>query len=484
MVEIPRVNDWQDGRATPGELPSSDNLGSNGTGPNERPGGAGWPSSGGQPVPPEWPRPNEGPAGGWPATNRWSGARGVSHSRPTGRRWLYASSAAAVALAAALAAMTAGAFALAAGHKPVNRGPKLVVAAASSSTTTTVAGAVPVGQPLDVAAIAAEVEPATVDISASGPLGADAGTGMIISPSGLVLTNNHVINDSMTLAAQINGAGKKYTATVVGADPTADVALLQLHGGTHFKTVQIGDSSQVVLGQPVVAIGNALDLPGPETVTDGVISAISRDVPVSDPVTGLQEDLKGVLQTSAPISSGNSGGPLVDASGQVIGMDTAAASSSGGANASDIGFAIPISGAMAIVRQIESGKASSTIFIGPHAIMGVTVTSVACAEGQDNCPGLGSSLFGGLPFGFSTYAAPVSKGAVIEQVETGSPAARAGMSVGDVITTVNGQAVTSVSGLTKLMAGKKVGARVAIGWVDQQGARHSAILSLVRGPNV
>jgi S1-C subfamily serine protease len=483
MVEIPSVNDGRDNRAAPGERPGS----------NERPGTVEWLSSNERPTMAKWPSPNERAAGAWPDPNeraagawpdpkRWSSAGGLPHSRPRGQRWLYTSS----ALAVALAAGTAGGLALTATSEPVSHGisPKLVVAPASSSTTTSAGGTVPVGQPLDVAAIAAKVEPATVDISASGPLGADAGTGMIISSSGLVLTNNHVINDSMTLTAQINGAGKKYTATVVGADPTADVALLQLHGGTNFKTVQIGDSAHVVLGQPVVAVGNALDLPGPETVTDGVISATSRDVPVSDPVTGLQEYLKGVLQTSAPISSGNSGGPLVDASGRVIGMDTAAASSSGGANASNIGFAIPINRAMAIVRQIESGKASSTIFIGPHAIMGVTVTSVACAEGQDNCPGLGSSLFGGLPFGFSTYTAPVSDGAVIEQVETGSPAAKAGMSVGDVITTVNGKAVTSVSGLTKLLAGKKVGAKVTVGWVDQQGVHHSATLSLVRGPNV
>jgi S1-C subfamily serine protease len=335
-----------------------------------------------------------------------------------------------------------------------------------------------------VAAVAAKVEPATVDISASGPLGADAGTGMIISSSGLVLTNNHVIDDSMTLTAQINGAGKRYSATVVGADPTDDVALLQLHGGSDFKIVQIGDSAAVVLGQPVVAIGNALDLPGPETVTDGVISATNRNVPVSDPVTGLQEDLKDAFQTSAPISSGNSGGPLVDAAGQVIGINTAAASSSEANNASDIGFAIPINRAMAIVQRIEAGKASSTIFIGVHAIMGVTVTSVACAEGQDNCPGLGSSLLGGLPFGFSTYTAPVAKGAVIEQVEAGSPATNAGMNVGDVITSVDGKPVTSVSSLTKLMSGRKAGDSVTVGWVDQEGAHRSATLILVRGPNV
>ena len=214
---------------------------------------------------------------------------------------------------------------------------------------------------------------------------------MILTSSGTVLTNNHVIDGSMTLKAQVDGSGTSYTATVLGTDATDDVALLQLHGRSDFKTVTIGDSSAIKVGDQVVAIGNALALPGQETVTSGIISATKRSISVSNPSTGLSEDLSDMFQTSAPINPGNSGGPLVDSAGHVIAMNTAvAATTSSGQSASNVGFAIPINQAMAIARLIYAGKASATVQIGPHAIMGVEVTSVPCAEGQDGCTGLGS----------------------------------------------------------------------------------------------
>ncbi len=372
------------------------------------------------------------------------------------------------------------------------------IAMALQSSSTTTASDLPTSQPvpsagasngtqgLNVPAIAARVEPAVVDITASGPNGTDEGTGMVLTPSGLVLTNNHVIAGSTTLSAQVNGAGKKYTATVVGADPTDDVALLQLHGGTGFKTVAIGDSSKVTVGTQVVAIGNALALAGPETVTDGIISATSRSIPVGDPSTGATEYLKGVFQTTAPINPGNSGGPLLNSYAQVIGMNTAAASSSGSnASASNVGFAIPINHAMAIARQIEAGKSSSTVFIGAHAIMGVTVENVACAEGREQgCYPLGSTGFGGLPFGYGTYNAPVSKGAVVAAVEQGSPAASAGIAVGDVITKVDGRSVANLTELSTIMQGEKVGKAVRVTWATTTGSTRTATLRLVAGPNV
>jgi S1-C subfamily serine protease len=337
---------------------------------------------------------------------------------------------------------------------------------------------------LGVAAIANRVEPAVVDIYASGPQGQDEGTGMIISSSGRVLTNNHVIAGSTQLQAQINGAGKKYPVTVVGADPTDDVAVLQLHGRSNFDTVQIGNSDNVSVGTQVVAIGNALGLAGPETVTNGIISATSRSISVSDPSTGATENLKGVFQTSAPINPGNSGGPLLDSNAQVIGINTAAASSSAGnAAASNVGFAIPINRAMSIVNQINSGKASSTIYIGQRAIIGIDVTTVTCAEGQANgCPGLGANPFS--PFGYTPYQAPVNSGAVVAQIEAGTPAANAGLGVGDVIVSVDGQRVTTIDELTHLLTGKKAGQSVKLGWVDTSGAHHSANVKLIPGPNV
>lgn len=341
----------------------------------------------------------------------------------------------------------------------------------------------PAGQGLDVAAIAVRVEAATVDITATGPGQPDEGTGMILTSSGLVLTNNHVVAGSTRLKAQVNGKGKSYPVTVVGTDATDDVALLQVRNGGGFKSVTLGNSDAVTVGEQVVAIGNALALTGPETVTNGIISATQRAISVTDPATGLTENLKGLFQTSAPINPGNSGGPLVDAAGRVIGMNTAAASGTGSGTANDVGFAIPINSAMSIARQIEAGHGSATVQIGPHAIMGVVVTSVACAEGQDGCTALGSSPSGSSPFGStSPYTAPVAKGAVIEAVEAGYPAAAAGLAPGDVITSVDGKPVSSPEDLTVQLRGRKVGTRVTIGWVGPTGGARSTRLRLAQGP--
>jgi S1-C subfamily serine protease len=342
------------------------------------------------------------------------------------------------------------------------------------------------GQGLNVRSIAAGVEPATVDITAKGSQGDDEGTGMVISPSGMVLTNNHVIDQSTQLSAQIDGTGKTYNVAVLGTDAADDVALLQLLGGSAFKTVALGNSGQITVGDPVVAIGNALGLSGPETVTNGIISATGRAVTVGDESTGLTENLRGLFQTSAPINPGNSGGPLVDASGQVIGMNTAQASGTGsGQSASDVGFAIPIDSAMAIAHQIQAGQASSTVQIGPHAIMGVEVTTVACADGKDGCPvlGSGSSPFSFLPFVGSGYTSPVSQGAVVSGVEPGDPAQAAGLASGDVITSINGTTITSPTDLTGELNLQRVGDRVTVDWVNPRGRRYSATLDLVAGPN-
>ena len=342
----------------------------------------------------------------------------------------------------------------------------------------------PPGSNLNVSSIAARVEPATVDITANGSAGGDEGTGMIITASGTVLTNNHVIDGSMTLKAQVDGSGRSYTATVLGTDATDDIALLQLQGGSGFKTVTIGDSSAIKVGDPVVAIGNALALPGQETVTSGLISAMNRSINVSNPSTGQTESLSKMFQTSAPINPGNSGGPLVDAAGDVIGMNTAEASTtSSGESASNVGFAIPIDKAMAIARLVYAGKASTTVQIGPHAIMGVEVTSVACAEGQDGCTGLGSTstIFGSAP---STYHAPTGNGAVILDVVSGAPAEKAGLAAGDVIVGVDGHTVGSPTALTGRMAVYKVGQKVTIAWLGVNGQRHSSSLMLIQGPNL
>jgi len=340
---------------------------------------------------------------------------------------------------------------------------------------------------LDVGAIAARVDQATVDITAVGPqIGQDAGTGMVISRSGLVLTNNHVIEGSTQISAQINGSGPMFSASVLGTSPSADVALLQLYGSKHWIAVAIGTSRPPAVGDQVIAVGNALDLPGPETVTSGIISGIGRTVTIDDPLSGAQENLSGMLQTSAAISSGNSGGPLVNSRGQVIGMTTAAASSTEpGETAPDVGFAIPVSTALDIAHQVETGKPSASVDIGPAAATGLALTTVACADGFDGCLPLGFGESDEAPIGgLGIYQAPISTGAVVAGVDEGSPAAGSGLRVGDVITNFDGHVVTSPEQVTALVATLKVGDEVTVTWVGQNGTHQSGRFQLVQGPNL
>jgi S1-C subfamily serine protease len=410
----------------------------------------------------------------------WSGPEAAASSNPGRRRRSWGWPAALVA--AVLVAGGAGAgVALAVNNNGGSDSPKSVTLPPSSSNTPLSSNA----QALNVHSIASHVDPATVDITAKGANGQDEGTGMIITSSGVVLTNNHVIDGSTRVTAQINGNGPTYRTAVLGTDAADDVALLQIESRSTFKTVKLGDSDVITVGDTVVAIGNALGLSGPETVTNGIISATGRSITVGDPNSGLTESLKNMFQSSAAINPGNSGGPLVDASGKVIGMNTAEETGSGsGQSASNVGFAIPINSAVTVAREIQNGKASATVQIGPHPIMGVEVTSVKCAEGGDGCTALGNSTTFGLPFGGTNYTAPVNQGAVVAGVQQGDPAQAAGLSAGDVITSVNGSPINSPTDLTRYMNSQRVGEKATVRWVDPKGQHRSATLNFIQGPNV
>jgi S1-C subfamily serine protease len=339
--------------------------------------------------------------------------------------------------------------------------------------------------PPDVAAISAQLDPSVVDITATLALGAGeaAGTGMVITPSGEVLTNNHVIDEATSITAQIEGRGTKYTATVIGTDPTEDVALLQLKGASGLKTVSIGDSSSVSVGEPVVALGNALDLPGLPTVTSGTITALDRPIIAQDAGTALCESLSGMLQTNAKLEPGNSGGPLVTSSGQVIGMNTAAASSGQSAGVgtagSRVGFAIPISRAVQIITAMRNNDATDTIHIGPSPLLGVEVIGVNGAGTGSECKSHGSGGASGFGLG---ETAPVKSGALVVNVEGGTPADAAGIQDGDAITSFDNQPVKTPLDLTKLVQAMKPNDHVEVGWVDISGASHVAHVILATGP--
>ena len=213
----------------------------------------------------------------------------------------------------------------------------------------------------DVQSILASVLPAVVSIDTSsfrgaGDLGSyvqGAGTGMIIKSSGVILTNNHVIEGAQTVTVTLYGQVKQFPAKVIGTDALKDIALVQVEGAGHsLPTVRFGNSNAAQQGDGVLAVGNALALAGGPTVTEGIVSALNRSLTATTD-NGTTENLTGLIQTDAPINPGNSGGPLVNSSGQVVAMNTAVATSSqGNAPAQNVGFAIAIDEIRAIVAQI------------------------------------------------------------------------------------------------------------------------------------
>jgi S1-C subfamily serine protease len=286
---------------------------------------------------------------------------------------------------------------------------------------------------------------------------------MILTASGLVLTNNHVIENATTINAQVVG-GASYSARVLGYSVTDDIALLQLSGASGLSIVTTADSSALTVGQPVVGIGNAGGVGGTPSAVAGTITGLDQMITAGDSGT-LSETLSGLIETDADIQPGDSGGPLVNTSGEVVGMDTAASSSNGeGASQS---YAIAIDQALALARQIESGHSSAAVTIGgSRALLGVEVSD---------------SSSGGL--GFSAGSGSASgAGAYVAGVQSGSPADQAGITTGDTIVSVDGGAVSSSQDLSKALLDHAPGQTVSVGWVDSAGSSHTASVQLAQGP--
>jgi putative serine protease PepD len=298
--------------------------------------------------------------------------------------------------------------------------------------TTGAATAVPLvsasGTPatLDVGAVLAAVEGAVADIQATGPRQSGQGTGIVYSADGLVLTNNHVVEGATTVTVTTPGDRQPRAATIVGTDPNNDVAVLRLSNTDGLTVAQLGSSATTKVGEDVVAIGNALGLRGDPSVTRGIVSALDRSI----------GDLSGLIQTDAAINSGNSGGPLVNAAGQVIGINTAVAIEN---NAQNIGFAIPIDTAKAVAERLTDGTPTT-----PTAFLGVST--------MDNTAG--------------------TTGATIAEVTAGSPAAKAGLQAGDVIVAVGGHAVSGAASLSRLVGDQEPGDKVDLTIVRQGTERH------------
>ncbi len=320
------------------------------------------------------------------------------------------------------------------------------------------------GGPSDVSAIASKVDPAVVDVNSTfNYQGAEgAGTGIVLTSTGLVLTNNHVIDGATKLSVTDVGNGETYPATVVGYDNTHDVALVQLQGASGLTTAKLAPSSES-MGEAVVAIGNAGGTGGTPTSAGGSITAVHQSITANDELTGGSEELSGLIEVNANIEAGDSGGPLVNASGEVIGMDTAASESFAFSSAGNQGFAIPLRVALAIARQIESGHGNATVHVGATGFLGLIEYP------SDNRSFLGDG-------------APTVTGVDIETVVPGSPAQEAGISADDVVTSFDGHAVSTPEQLEHLMVAHSPGNKVTVTWVGTTGQSHTTTVTLVSGP--
>jgi S1-C subfamily serine protease len=355
--------------------------------------------------------------------------------------------------------------------------------------------------PLNVKAVQKKVDPGLVDISSTLKYQSETadGTGMVLSSNGLVLTNNHVIDGATSISAWlVLDQGKKYQARVLGYDDTDDVALLQLVGASGLTTVKFGNSAQVSLGTPVLALGNA-EGRGGVTPAQGIIDALNRSIQASDQGSGTTENLNHMLQTDAPIRQGDSGGALANKAGQVIGMITAANTSTpsqSGSTGGTLGYAIPINSALSIARQINLGNASSTVYIGLPGFLGVQVAVSSSANPRQQASDEEQSGGGGVTPGGNRAAcqnsnsqlsvpariAPADSGALILGVLCGAPAQAGGLAAGDVILAVDGQAVTTPGSLTGITARYHPGAVVSVRWQAIGGARHTTPMKLTAGP--
>jgi S1-C subfamily serine protease len=290
----------------------------------------------------------------------------------------------------------------------------------------------------------------------AGQGGAAAGTGMVLTSSGEILTNNHVIRGATTVKVVVPGTSRTYTAKVVGYDVTDDVAVLQTVGASNLKTVATS-GSKLSVGDAVTAVGNA---GGTSTLTTatGTITGLKRSVVVSDDSGGTAR-LTGMIAASAAVQPGDSGGPLLDSAGKVIGMDTAGSTGyvSRSATATQA-YAIPIAKALSLARQIESGQSSTRVHIGATPFLGIQVASTTGG--------------GGLS----------SAGAVVAGVVSGTPAESAGLAAGDVITAIDGHSISSSSSVTSILLTKQPGAKVTISFTDQSGGSHSTTVTLASGP--
>jgi S1-C subfamily serine protease len=362
---------------------------------------------------------------------------------------------------------------------------------------------------LTTSQIASRVDPGLVDvISTDGDEQATSyGTGIVLTSTGRILTNNHVIEGATSIKVTDIGNGKSYTAQVVGYDPGSDVAVIQLENASGLTIASLGNSSSVAVGNTVVALGNAEGKGGTPSVATGTVTGLDQSITASDELSGEQEQLTGLIESNAPIEPGDSGGSLVNAYGQVVGMDTAASSEyqfQGQSNAdgtATTAFSIPIDTALSLANQMVAGDGSSAIHIGATSFLGVSVSDGSSeGTGGEGAGGYGSGGLGGLGglgggYGYGSGGSgsggsgsggsgsgSTTSGVLIEGVVAGDPAAKAGLAEGDTITSLGGQTISAYADIAKVLVKYHPGDSIQVGYVNQNGQSETTTLTLTSGP--
>ncbi len=321
-----------------------------------------------------------------------------------------------------------------------------------------VAGRAALGGTASATATARPIEAGVVVIETNLGLqgGRAAGTGMVLTRAGEVVTNNHVIAGATSIRVIVPESGRIATATVAGYDVSADVAVLRLSGAARHSTVSLGHSSALRVGQLVRAVGNARGA-GRLTLVRGQVTGLGRSITVATDEGGSMR-LGGLIETSASLQPGDSGGPLFDTSGRVVGMDAAASNGTTAAYDSLVdSYAIPIDRVRRIVRQIDARRSSATVHVGRTAFLGVQVASPGAA-------GAGS------------------RGAVVGGIVPGSPVARTPLGFGDTIVALGGRPVRNSGGLVSVLLRHHPGDRVTVKWLDGSGLAHRTTVTLAEGP--
>ncbi len=438
--------------------------------PEDPTGHAGWgwtPAAAGAPVPPEasiagssmsdevpevsadetWAQPAGGAAPPTVATPWWSAAAATpappaptappSPSSRRGRPVIVG----AIAGALVSALVTGGLFVAFRDDTTSSSNTSTPLALSGASTRDTVALPQGASGSIDIHAVLARIQPSVVRVKVTTADGSGGGTGIVIDPNGTIVTNAHVVADAATIQVQLPN-GDLVPATSKGVDVAHDLAVITI-ARNNLASASLGDSDALQVGDPVIAVGNALDLG--ISVTNGIVSAIDRDVPEENGNT-----LYGALQTDAAINPGNSGGPLVNARGEVIGINTAIARPD---QANNVGFAIAISAVKPIIEDLANGTT-------PHdALLGVSSQPVT------------SSIV-------SKNHLTVTEGVFVLEVSDGTAAQKAGIVRGDVITSFDGRPVTSTEEMRRYIRRHRPGDKVQIVFVRADGSRRTTTVTL------